>query len=136
MQHGHAPALFPKPSASGPPRAPLRPPPPLPRKVMVDKAVAEEVGGLKRMVPTGSSVLVEGVLAETPEGTKQAVELKAAKVCGLWALLACGRVGALLACGRAGALASACNSRSGGACGRASVRAHGDGARAPTCARA
>lgn len=31
-------------------------------------------------MPTGTSVLVEGVLAETPEGTKQAVELKATKV--------------------------------------------------------
>ena len=33
--------------------------------------VAEEVGGLKNLVPTGTSVLIEGVLAETPEGTKQ-----------------------------------------------------------------
>lgn len=47
---------------------------------MVDKAVAEEVGGLKRLVPTGTSVLIEGTLSETPEGTKQAVELKAEKV--------------------------------------------------------
>ncbi|KAI8475840.1 MAG: hypothetical protein J3K34DRAFT_16650 [Monoraphidium minutum] len=49
-------------------------------QVMVDKAVAEDGGGLKRLVPTGTSVLVEGMLAETPEGTKQAVELKATKV--------------------------------------------------------
>lgn len=38
---------------------------------MVDKEVAEEVGGLKKLVPTGTAVLIEGVLAETPEGTKQ-----------------------------------------------------------------
>lgn len=48
---------------------------------MVDKDVAEAMGGLKRLVPTGTSVLIEGTLAETPEGTKQAVELKATKVC-------------------------------------------------------
>ena len=47
---------------------------------MVDKAVAEESGGLKRLVPTGTSVLIEGTLSETPEGTKQPVELKATKV--------------------------------------------------------
>ncbi|KIZ00208.1 asparaginyl-tRNA synthetase [Monoraphidium neglectum] len=49
-------------------------------QVMVTKEVAEEVGGLKRLAPTGTAVLVEGELAETPEGTKQAVELKATKV--------------------------------------------------------
>lgn len=35
------------------------------------KEVAEAVGGLKKLVPTGTSVLIEGQLAETPEGTKQ-----------------------------------------------------------------
>jgi asparaginyl-tRNA synthetase len=35
---------------------------------------------LKRLVPTGTCVLVEGELCATPEGTKQAVELKARKV--------------------------------------------------------
>ncbi|KAG7673083.1 hypothetical protein KSW81_006298 [Nannochloris sp. 'desiccata'] len=49
-------------------------------QVMVDKDVAEEVGGLKAMTPTSTCVLIEGVLAETPEGTKQKVELKATKV--------------------------------------------------------
>ena len=38
---------------------------------MVSKEVAEELGGLKKLVPTGTAVLVEGLLAETPEGTKQ-----------------------------------------------------------------
>lgn len=38
---------------------------------MVTKEVAEAVGGLKKLVPTGTSVLIEGTLAETPEGTKQ-----------------------------------------------------------------
>ncbi|KAF6256808.1 hypothetical protein COO60DRAFT_1702131 [Scenedesmus sp. NREL 46B-D3] len=49
-------------------------------QVMVTKEVGEEVGGLKKLVPTGTCVLIEGLLAETPEGTKQAVELKACKV--------------------------------------------------------
>jgi asparaginyl-tRNA synthetase len=38
---------------------------------MVTKEVAEEVGGLKKLVPTGTCVLIEGTLAETPPGTKQ-----------------------------------------------------------------
>lgn len=38
---------------------------------MVDKEVAEPIGGLKKLVPTGTCVLIEGLLAETPEGTKQ-----------------------------------------------------------------
>lgn len=38
---------------------------------MVTKEVGEEVGGLKKLVPTGTCVLIEGLLAETPEGTKQ-----------------------------------------------------------------
>jgi hypothetical protein len=38
---------------------------------MVTKEVGEAVGGLKKLVPTGTCVLIEGLLAETPEGTKQ-----------------------------------------------------------------
>ncbi|KAI7843684.1 hypothetical protein COHA_002584 [Chlorella ohadii] len=49
-------------------------------QVMVDKEVAEEVGGLKQLTPTSTCVLIEGVLAQTPPGTKQKVELKATKV--------------------------------------------------------
>ncbi|GLC38631.1 hypothetical protein PLESTB_000454300 [Pleodorina starrii] len=49
-------------------------------QVMVPKEVAEEVGGLRALTATGTSVLVEGRLEATPEGTKQAVELKATKV--------------------------------------------------------
>jgi asparaginyl-tRNA synthetase len=70
-------------------------------QVLVDKAVAEaapaenasaSAGGasapaapgstnaLKRLIPTGTCVLIEGELCATPEGTKQAVELKARKV--------------------------------------------------------
>lgn len=36
------------------------------------KEVAEAVGGLKAIISTGTSVLVEGQLTETPPGTKQA----------------------------------------------------------------
>lgn len=49
-------------------------------QIMVTKEVAEEVGGLKSLTPTSTCVLIEGVLAETPPGTKQKVELKATKV--------------------------------------------------------
>lgn len=38
---------------------------------MVTKEVAEEAGGLKALTPTSTCVLIEGVLAETPPGTKQ-----------------------------------------------------------------
>lgn len=38
---------------------------------MVTKEVGEAVGGLKKLVPTGTCVLIEGLLADTPEGTKQ-----------------------------------------------------------------
>ncbi len=38
---------------------------------MVPKEVGDEVGGLKALTPAGSSVLVEGRLEATPEGTKQ-----------------------------------------------------------------
>lgn len=52
-------------------------------QVMVSKEVAEAVGGLRKIVPSGTSVLVEGELSATPEGTKQAVELKATSICHL-----------------------------------------------------
>lgn len=46
----------------------------------MDKEVAEASGTtLKDLVPTGTCVLIEGVLSKTPEGTKQAVELKASR---------------------------------------------------------
>lgn len=54
-------------------------------QIMVTKEVAEAVGGLKNLVPTGTSVLIEGQLAQTPEGTKQAVELKATSILHLGA---------------------------------------------------
>jgi hypothetical protein len=38
---------------------------------MVTKEVAEPSGGLKPLAATGAAVLIEGELAETPEGTKQ-----------------------------------------------------------------
>ena len=41
-------------------------------QVMVTKEVAAAVGDLKAIIPTGTSVLVEGELTETPPGTKQA----------------------------------------------------------------
>ena len=40
-------------------------------QVLVTKEVAEEIGGLKDLVPTGTSVLIEGHLVATPPGTKQ-----------------------------------------------------------------
>ena len=40
---------------------------------MVTKEVAEAAGGLKALIPSGTSVLVEGELTETPPGTKQVV---------------------------------------------------------------
>jgi hypothetical protein len=42
-------------------------------QVMVTKEVAEEIGGLKQLTATSTCVLIEGVLAETPAGTKQKV---------------------------------------------------------------
>ena len=38
---------------------------------MVTKEVAAAVGGLKDLVPTGTSVLIEGVLTEAPAKAKQ-----------------------------------------------------------------
>uniref|UniRef100_A0A7S0US18 asparagine--tRNA ligase n=1 Tax=Polytomella parva TaxID=51329 RepID=A0A7S0US18_9CHLO len=49
-------------------------------QVMVPKEVAESHDGLGKLVPTGTSVLIEGELSRTPEGTKQLVELKATKI--------------------------------------------------------
>lgn len=43
------------------------------KQVMVTKEVAEAVGSLKALIPSGTSVLVEGELTETPPGTKQVV---------------------------------------------------------------
>lgn len=52
-------------------------------QAMVQKEVAEAFSpaGLKVMLSTGTSVLLEGELARTPEGTKQLVELKVSRVC-------------------------------------------------------
>ncbi len=41
-------------------------------QVMVTREVAAAAGGLKALISTGTSVLVEGELTETPPGTKQA----------------------------------------------------------------
>ena len=49
-------------------------------QVKLTAEVAAEVGGLKEVTGTGTSVLIEGELAKTPEGTKQKVELKATRV--------------------------------------------------------
>lgn len=40
-------------------------------QVMVTKEVAAAVGGLKDLVPTGTSVLIEGKLTEAPAKAKQ-----------------------------------------------------------------
>jgi len=40
-------------------------------QVMLSKEVADQIGGMKLVTPTGSSVLIEGELTPTPEGTKQ-----------------------------------------------------------------
>lgn len=40
-------------------------------QVMVTKEVAEAHGGLKALVPTGTSVLVKGTVEKPPEGAKQ-----------------------------------------------------------------
>ena len=40
-------------------------------QVMVTKEVAAAVGGLKDLVPTGTSVLIEGELTEAPAKAKQ-----------------------------------------------------------------
>ena len=44
-------------------------------QVLVTKEVAEEIGGLKDLVSTGTSVLIEGHLVATPPGTKQVRQL-------------------------------------------------------------
>jgi dihydrodipicolinate reductase len=41
-------------------------------QAIVPLEVAEAVGGFKELTPSGTSVLLEGQLAETPQGTKQA----------------------------------------------------------------
>ena len=40
-------------------------------QVFVSTEVAAEVGGLKALTSTGTSVLVQGTLQRTPEGTLQ-----------------------------------------------------------------
>lgn len=40
-------------------------------QVMVPKELVEEAGIFKDMQKTGASLLVEGILERTPEGTKQ-----------------------------------------------------------------
>lgn len=40
-------------------------------QAIVPAEVAEPLGGLKELTPSGTCVLLEGQLAETPEGTKQ-----------------------------------------------------------------
>ena len=56
-----------------PSQSPL--PPPLSTsvtpQVIIPKAVADDVGGLSKVTPTGTSLLIEGRLEETPEGKKQ-----------------------------------------------------------------
>lgn len=50
-------------------------------QVIVNKEIAEAFGTtLTKLSATGTSILVEGELNATPEGTKQAVELKATKL--------------------------------------------------------
>ncbi|KAL3135150.1 hypothetical protein ABBQ32_008084 [Trebouxia sp. C0010 RCD-2024] len=51
-------------------------------QVFVSTEVAAGVGGLKALTSTGTSILVQGTLRRTPEGTLQKVELKASKI--LW----------------------------------------------------
>jgi len=49
-------------------------------QVIIPKDVAEPFGGLGKVTPTSTSLLIEGLLDRTPEGKKQLVELKAAKI--------------------------------------------------------
>lgn len=45
-------------------------------QIMITAEVAEAVGGLSKLVPTSTSVLIEGTLSETPPGTKQKVRIE------------------------------------------------------------
>jgi hypothetical protein len=56
---------------------------------MLSKEVAEAVGGLKLITPTGTSVLVEGELSPTPEGTKQVCVCECVCVCVCVCLCVC-----------------------------------------------
>ncbi|CAL5224923.1 g7691 [Coccomyxa viridis] len=49
-------------------------------QAVVSSEVAEAVGGFGSLTPSGTSVLLQGELTKTPEGTKQPVELKVSKV--------------------------------------------------------
>ena len=42
-------------------------------QVMVTKEVAEQHGGLKALVSTGTSILVSGTVTKPPEGAKQVI---------------------------------------------------------------
>lgn len=61
-------------------------------QVMMGKEVAEQVGGLKLLTPTGTSVLIEGELTPTPEGTKQVCTCSAACALASIQLQACTRL--------------------------------------------
>ena len=43
-----------------------------PAQAVVSVEVAEAVGGFSSLTPSGTSVLLQGELTKTPEGTKQA----------------------------------------------------------------
>ncbi|KAK9838840.1 hypothetical protein WJX74_004282 [Apatococcus lobatus] len=49
-------------------------------QVMVTKEAAEAHGGLKALVPTGTSILVKGTVEKPPEGAKQTVEVKVLEI--------------------------------------------------------
>ena len=48
-----------------------------PVQAVVPLEVATAVGGLKELTPSGTSVLLEGTLTETPPGTKQVLSFGA-----------------------------------------------------------
>ena len=49
-------------------------------QVFVSTEVASEFGGLKALISTGTSILVEGTLRKTPEGTLQVYVLVSMKL--------------------------------------------------------
>ena len=56
----------------------------VPAQAVVPLEVAEAVGGFSSLTPFGTSVLLQGELTKTPEGTKQACPCYAS--CDLWCL--------------------------------------------------
>ena len=59
-------------------------------QIMIEKEVAESsdcVSSLKDLVPTSTCVLIEGVLAETPAGTKQKVSTGICTLCSFYLVL-------------------------------------------------